>query len=276
MNLAARTRPASGPARPVKRTVLGTLAAGAAVTLAATLALPTAAQAATASAAGVPAPQHSLYVAGYKQAGCNPAHNGDPIYTEILGNVVVPAATDLNGPPGESNDEINMGGLSGGVTAGVFVGSDAGVAYYHAFWLWEGSGMSGTAPYVVSPGDVLELTVEYEGSSGWLIDIKDATTDQDYSTTIVGPPVPGDNCQVGAYEQSPYPQPAVTTATSAIKFYDVRLRYSEAAGYQMSNLVGTPPVGATLHRYDLYTTSGTEVAATGKPAYHANFTITDK
>lgn len=55
------------------RAALATVAAGAAVMLAAGLAFPTAAQAATASVAGVPTPPKSLIVAGYEQEDCQPS-----------------------------------------------------------------------------------------------------------------------------------------------------------------------------------------------------------
>jgi peptidase A4-like protein len=252
------------------RTTLMTCAAVAA--LAAGLVFPAAAQAATSGAATVPAPHKSLYVAGYAQAGCG----GGPLYVEITGNIVVPAATDLNGPPGESSDILKMGALGIGVTAGVFVGSDAGQAYYHAFWQAEGT-TGGTAPFPVSPGDVLEVTIDYEGSSGWLVQINDATTLQTYSQVFTGPAVPDSLCEAAAYEQSPYPHYDVTTQTSPIAFYDLRVRWSDGSGYRTSKLLGTPPAGARLYRYTLINTSETTVAVTSKPTGHNNnFTITDK
>jgi Peptidase A4 family len=257
----------------MRRTLI-TLGAGAAA-VAATFCLPAAAQAATVAAAAVPAPHNSLYVAGYKQSGCHaPSY---PLYVEISANIVVPAATDLNGPPGLSSDILNIGGLSSGVTAGVFVGSDAGQAYYHAFWNWEGTTTSGTAPFTVSAGDVLEVTIDLEGSE-WLVQINDATTRQDYSQTFVGPITPSTFCQAGAYEQSPYPQPAITTQTSPIAFYDAKVRWdnNKITGYQTTKLLGNLPSGATLHRYTLVTTSGGTVAVTSKPTgNNNNFTITD-
>lgn len=252
------------------RTKLITLAAGA-TALTAGLILPATAQAATVSA-GVPAPLQSLYVAGYAQAGCD----GGPLYVEIQGNLVVPAATDLNGPPGESSDILKMGALGIGVTAGVFVGSDAGQAYYHAFWQSDGSTTGGTAPFPVSPGDVLEVTIDYQGSSGWLVEINDATTLQTYSQVFTGPAVPDSLCEVGAYEQSPYPHYDVTTHTTPIGFYDLRVRWDGANGYRTSKLLGTPPAGARLYRYNLINTSGATVAVTSKPTgSNNNFTITD-
>jgi hypothetical protein len=255
------------------RTTLMTRAAVAAAALTAGLVFPAAAQAATSGAATVPAPMKSLYVAGYRQLGCN----GGPLYVEITGNIVVPAATNLNGPPGESSDILNIGSIGSGVTAGVFVGSDAGQAYYHAFWSVVGTTTGGTAPFPVSAGDVLEVTIAYLGSSGWQVVIDDASTQQNYSQTFAGPPVPASFCQAGAYEQSPYPHYDVTTQTSPIAFYDLRVRWSGPTGYRTTKLLGTLPGHAKLHRYNLINTSQATVAVAGKPTgSNNNFTITDK
>jgi hypothetical protein len=255
------------------RARLITLAAGAAA-LATGLALPAAtAQAATAPARSVPQPHHSLYVAGYQQTGCH--HQGYPVYVEISGTIKVPAATDINGTPGISYDIYNFGGKNKGVNGGVAVDNSGGQAFYTAFGQWNG-GAPMTA-FAVQPGDKLQVTIEDEGSSGYLIEINDESTGQEAAATK--PDASANRCQVAAYEKSPYPAYDHTTKTSAIAFRFTRVWWGEKGQGKasVSKLLGKLPAHAKLNRFSLVSTKGSTVAVTSKPADHNNnFTITDK
>jgi hypothetical protein len=201
-----------------------TLAAGAAA-LATGLSLPAAnAQAATAPARSVPQPHHSLYVAGYQQTGCH--HQGYPVYVEISGTIKVPAATDINGTPGISYDIYNFGGKNNGVNGGVAVDNSGGQAFYTAFGQWN-DGAPITA-FAVQPGDKLQVTIEDEGSSGYLVEISDESTGQEAAATE--PDARANRCQVAAYEKSAYPAYDHTTKTSAIAFRFTRVVGGEGPG----------------------------------------------
>lgn len=257
------------------RTTLITLAAGAAA-LAAGLALPTAAQAATGSPAKVPAAQKSPIVAGYEQAGCH--NSGYPVYIEISGTITVPAATDIDGTPGISSDYYSIGGpanvgTSGPAAGGVSVDNSNGQAYYTAYGEWNGDPVTA---FSVSPGDKLNVTVEDEGSSGWLVELFDETTGLEWSQVN---PSSASECLAGAFEGNAYPSYDYLTQTTPVTFIATRLWWGEQGQgvASVSKLLGTPPAHATLFRYKLINTSGTTVAATSKPAdSHNNFTVTDK
>jgi hypothetical protein len=254
------------------RTIIAALAAGAATTLAATLALPTAAQAATIRASAVPAPQKSLSVAGYQQVGCN--HSGYPVYIEMSGTIKVPTATDPTGTPGISYDIYSLGGLSGGVNGGVAVDNSGGQAFYTAFGEWNGLPVTA---FSVQPGDKLEVTIEDEGSSGYLVEIFDDNSGQEW--TQVNADSSASECQVAAYEESPYPSYDFTTKTTPIAFDFTRVWWGEKGQgvAKVSKLLGKLPAYAKLHRFTLVNTSGATVAVTSKPTDSANnFTITDK
>jgi hypothetical protein len=183
------------------------LAAGAAVTLAATLALPTAAQAAVTGAPAVPPPQKSLYVAGYEQAGCS--HGGYPVYIEVSGTVKVPTATDPAGTPGISYDVYSYGGRGNGVSGGVAVDNSGDQAFYTAFGEWDGLPVTA---FSVQPGDKLQVTIESEGSSGYLVEIFDENSGQEW--VQVNADSSATECQAAAYEESPYPSYDFTTKTT--------------------------------------------------------------
>lgn len=254
------------------RARLMTLAAGAAA-LATGLALPaTIAQAAAAPARGVPKPQQSRYVAGYQQTGCH--HQGYPVYVEISGTITVPAATDINGTPGISYDIYSFGGKNIGVNGGVAVDNSGGQAFYTAFGQWNGAP---TTAFSVQPGDKLQVTIEDEGSSGYLVEITDDSTNQEWAAT--NPDPSANRCQVAAYEKSSYPAYDHTTKTSAIAFRFTRVWWGEQGQGQasVSKLLGSLPAHARLNRFSLVNTHGSTVAVTSKPTdQDNNFTITDK
>jgi hypothetical protein len=255
------------------RARLITVAAGAAA-LATGLALPAGtAQAATAPARSVPQPHHSLRVAGYQQTGCH--HQGYPVYVEISGTIKVPAATDINGTPGISYDIYSFGGKNNGVNGGVAVDNSGGQAFYTAFGQWN-DGAPITA-FAVQPGDKLQVTIEDEGSSGYLVEISDESTGQEAAAT--NPDASANRCQVAAYEKSAYPAYDHTTKTSAIAFRFTRVWWGEKGQGKasVSKLLGKLPAHARLNRFTLVSTKGSKVAVTSKPADHNNnFTITDK
>lgn len=255
------------------RTLSTLMAGAAAATLAVGVALPAAAaQAAVVSAAKVPAPYQSLYVAGYQQAGCN--NNGYPVYVEIQGTITVPAATDPGGTPGISYDIYSFGGVNSGVNAGVAVDNSDDQAFYFPYGQWNG--MPVTAPFSVQPGDKLEVTIENEGTSGYLVELFDASNGQEWSQ--VNPDPNADQCQAAAYEVSPYPSYNYTTQTTPVAFDNTRVWWGEQGQgtASVSKLLGTPPAYAKLYRFNLVNTSGANVAVTSKPTdSDNNFTVTD-
>jgi len=254
------------------RARLTALAAGAAA-LAASVAWPaTTAQAVTAPTRSVVKPHNSLYVAGYQQTGCH--HQGYPVYVELSGTITVPAATDINGTPGISYDIYNFGGKNVGVDGGVAVDNSGGEAFYTAFGQWNGTP---TTAFSVEPGDKLQVTIEDEGSSGYLIEINDESTGQEAAAT--NPDASANRCQVAAYEKSPYPAYDHTTKTSAIAFRFTRVWWGEKGQGKasVSKLLGKLPAHANLNRFSLVNTNGSTVAVASKPTDHNNnFTITDK
>jgi Peptidase A4 family len=254
------------------RARLITLAAGAAA-LATGLAVPaTTAQAAAAMTRSAPKPHHSLRVAGYQQTGCH--HHGYPVYVEISGTIKVPAATDINGTPGISYDIYSFGGVHSGVNAGVAVDNSGGQAFYTAFGQWNGAPVTA---FAVQPGDKLQVTIEDEGSSGYLVEILNESNSQEWAQT--NPDSSASRCQVAAYEESPYPAYNHTTRTSPIAFRFTRVWWGEQGQgtASVSKLLGKLPAHAKLSRYTLFSTKGSKVAVTSSPADHSNnFTITDK
>jgi hypothetical protein len=303
MKTVRRTRPAAGSTRPVKpgarpgqpprndastarpaastrstkgsvtRATLATLAAGAAAVLAAGLALPAAAQAAT---AGVPAPQKSSFVAGYEQNGCR--HNGYPVYIEISGTITVPTATDINGTPGISSDYYSIGGpatvgTTGPVSGGVSLDNSGGQAFYSAYGEWNGKPVTA---FSVQPGDKLEVTIEDEGSSGWLVELFDSRTGQEWAQTN---PANASRCTAGAFEGNAYPSYDFLTQTTPVTFGFTRVWWGEQGQgvASVSKLLGKLPANAKLFRFNLINTSGATNAATSKPAdSDNNFTVTYK
>jgi hypothetical protein len=250
-----------------------TLTAGAAALALAGLALPAAAQAAVVAAAKVPAPQNSSFVAGYDQMGC--LKNGYPVYIEISGTIVVPTATDIDGTPGISADVYDLGGIGSGVTGGVSLDNSGGQAFYVAYAQW-GDGAPATA-FSVQPGDKLEVTIEDEGSSGWLVEIFDGASGQEWSQ--VNPDTSASRCVAGAYEQSDYPVYDHLTQTTPVAFDFTRVWWGEQGQgvATVSKLLGTPPAHAKLQRFTLVNSGGNAMAVTSKPTdSNNNFTITDK
>lgn len=262
-----------GTKRSVMRATMATLAAGSAAVLAAGLIFPAAAQAAT---AGVPAPQKSLTVAGYEQAGCQ--HNGYPVYIEISGTITVPTATDINGTPGISSDYYSIGGpatagTTGPVSGGVSLDNSGGQAFYNAYGEWNGKPVTA---FSVQPGDKLEVTIEDEGSSGWLVELFDSRTGQEWSQTN---PSNASRCTAGAFEGNAYPSYDYLTQTTPVAFDFTRVWWGEQGQgvASVSKLLGKLPAYAKLFRYNLVNSSGSTTAATSKPAdSDNNFTVTDK
>jgi hypothetical protein len=254
------------------RARLITLAAGAAA-LATGLALPAiTAQAAVAAARSAPKAHHSLHVAGYQQTGCH--HRGYPVYVEISGTIKVPAATDVNGTPGISYDVYSFGGAHNGVNGGVAVDNSSGQAFYTAFGQWKGAPVTA---FAVQPGDKLEVTIEDEGSSGYLVEIFDESSGEEWAET--NPDSSASRCQVAAYEESPYPSYDFTTKTSSIAFRFSRVWWGERGQgvASVSKLLGKLPKYAKLYRYNLVSVHGSQVAVPSAPSDHDNnFTITDK
>ncbi len=254
----------------MRRTLI-TLAAGAAV-LAAGLILPASARAAIVTAADAPAPQNSYFLAGYEQLGCQ--NHAYPVYSEIAGTITVPAATYINGTPGISADIYNIGGTTTGVSAGVAVDNSGGHAFYFPYGQWGTSGGQVTAPFSAQPGDELEVTIENEGSSGWMVEIFDEHSGQEW--TRFSPDASDYPCQAGAYEESASPAYDFLTQTSPVAFDFTRVWWEEHNQAGVSKLLGAPPSGATLFRYNLINNSNTVVAATSKPTDNDNnFTVTD-
>jgi hypothetical protein len=249
------------------RTILAAVAASAVM-----LALPTAAQAANVRAPAVPAPVKSLNVAGYEQAGC--LHSGYPVYIEMSGTIKVPTATDPTGTPGISYDVYNFGGLTSGVSGGVAVDNSGGQAFYTAFGEWNGLPVTALS---VQPGDKLEVTIEDEGTSGYLVEIFDEHSGQEWAQ--VNTDSSANECQAGAYEESPYPSYDFTTKTTPITFDFTRVWWGEKGQgvATVSKLLGKLPRYAELNRFTLVNTSDATVAVTSKPTDNGNnFTITDK
>jgi hypothetical protein len=241
---------------------------GVAATLAATLVLPAAAQAAPARAAAPAVPTYiSPYYAGYEQDGCLPG----TIYREIQGTIIVPAATDVNGTPGISSDIYSLGGVNSGVNAGVAVDNSNHQAFYFAFGYWDGQPVTAFDPH---PGDRLEVTIENEGSAGYMVELFDENTGQEWAQTA---PDPNANlCQAAAYELSPYPAYPYTTRTTPISFDFSRVWWQEQGHFGVTKLLGLPPANASLFRYNLIDSSGATVAVTSRPSYgDNNFTIFD-
>jgi hypothetical protein len=248
------------------------LAAGAALALAASVALPAGALAAPVAASKVPAALSSVIVAGYQQEGCR--HNGYPVYVEIAGTITVPAATDINGTPGISSDVYSFGGLGVGVSAGVAVDNSNGQAFYTAFGTWDR--VPATA-FSVEPGDELHVTIEDEGSAGYLVEIFDENSGQEW--VQVNPDPAANQCEAAAYEESDYPTYDYTTMTSPITFLYSRVWWGEQGQEvaSVSKLVGKLPAYAKMFRFTLVNTSGATVAVTSRPEdRNNNFTITDK
>ncbi len=252
------------------RARLMTLAAGAAAVATCLAVQAPLARAAVAPARSVPQAHHSLYVAGYRQTGCH--HHGYPVYVEISGTIKVPAATDINGTPGISYDIYSFGGMNSGVNGGVAVDNSGGQAFYTAFGQWNGAPVTA---FQVQPGDKLAVTIEDEGSAGYLVEISDEQSGQEWAET--SPDSAASRCQVGAYEKSPYPAYDHTTKTSSIAFRFSRVWWGEQGQGKasVSKLLGKLPAHASLARRTLVTTSGHRVAVTSKPTDHNNnFTIT--
>jgi hypothetical protein len=248
------------------------LAAGAAALATGLVSPATTAHAAAAATASAPKAHHSLHVAGYQQTGCH--SHGYPVYVEISGTIKVPAATDINGTPGISYDIYSFGGAHNGVNGGVAVDNAGGQAFYTAFGQWKGAPVNA---FAVQPGDKLEVTIEDEGSAGYLVEIFDEATNQEWAET--NPDSSATRCQVAAYEESPYPSYDYTTKTSAIAFRFSRVWWGERGQgvASVSKLLGKLPAHAKLFRYNLVSTKGSKVAVTSSPADHGNnFTITDK
>lgn len=248
------------------------LAAAAAV-LAIGMALPGGlADVATGQSQSVPKPQKSLSVAGYRQTGCH--QQGFPVYVELTGTIKVPAATDVNGTPGISYDIYSFGGLGTGVAGGVAVDNSGGQAFYTAFGEWHGKPVTA---FQVQPGDKLQVTIQDKGPNGYLVEIFDAATKQEFAQT--NPDSSATRCKVAAYEESPYPAYDHTTKTSQIVFSVSRVSWGERgqAKASVTKLLGKPPAHATLTRYNLVNTHKSAVANTSAPASQDNnFTITDK
>jgi hypothetical protein len=250
----------------------GGLAAGTAA-LVLGVALPAGlAQAATGQRQSVPKPQKSLSVAGYQQTGCH--QKGFPVYVELTGTIKVPAATDVNGTPGISSDIYSFGGLTNGVAAGVAVDNSGGQAFYTAFGRWNGT--PATA-FQVQPGDKLQVTIQDKGTAGYLVEIFDGASGQEWTQT--NPDPSATRCQVAAFEESPYPAYDHTTKTSQIVFSAIRVSWGERGQgtASVTKLLGKLPAHATLSRYNLVNTHKAAVANTSSPAKQDNnFTITDK
>jgi Peptidase A4 family len=254
-----------------------TLGAGTAAALAAALIFPAAVQAAVASPAKVPAPQKSPFVAGYEQYGCQ--QNGYPVYVQIQGTITVPTATDINGTPGISSDYYSVGGIAAAgatvpVSAGVSVDNSDGQAFYVAYGEWNG--MPVTA-FSVQPGNQLQVTIEDEGASGWLVELFDVATGQEWTQT--NPGGNSDQCVVGAFEGNDYPSYDYLTQTTPVAFDHTRVWWGEQGQpvAKVSKLLGNRPAYAKFFRYTLVNSSGTVAAVTSKPTDHKNnFTITDK
>jgi Peptidase A4 family len=258
------------------RTTLTTLMAGTAAALAAGLALPTAAaQAATATAqaataaAKVPAPQKNTFYAGYQQLGCQ--HNAYPEYIEISGTIVVPTVKNPSGTPGISSDVYDLGG-SEGVLGGVSVNNANDQAYYTAFAQW-GDGAPVSAPFAVNPGDQLEVTIENEGSSGYMVEIEDGGQEW----TEWNPDTDASPCAVGAFVEPNQTYDHVTQTTPVAFDYTTLWWGEQGQGVaSVSKLLATPPKYAKLYRYTLVnSSSGQKMAVTSKPIDKYNFTVTD-
>jgi hypothetical protein len=255
----------------MRRTLI-TLTTGAAALALAGLALPAAAQAAVASAANAPASQKSSFVAGYDQVGC--LKNAYPQYVEISGTIVVPTATDIDGTPGISSDVYDLGGIDSGVIGGVAVDNSGDQAFYTAYAQW-GNGAPASA-FSVEPGNKLQVTIENEGSSGWLVEIFDEASGQEW--TEVNPDTNASPCVTGAFEE-PNPSYDHLTQTTPVKFDFTRVWWGEQGQgvATVSKLLGKPPAHADLHRFTLVNSSGTAMAVTSKPTDSSNnFTVTDK
>jgi hypothetical protein len=133
---------------------------------------------------------------------------------------------------------------------------------------------AGHRPFSAQPGDKLDVTIENEGSTGWLVEIFDEHSGQEW--TRFSPDADDQPCQAGAYEESASPVYDFLTQTTPVAFDFTRVWWAEQNLAGVSKLLGTPPPAATLFRYNLINNSNTVVAATSKPTDDDNnFTVTD-
>lgn len=252
------------------RRTLVTLTAGAAV-LAAGLILSAAAQAATVPAVRavvtVPAPQNSHLLAGYLQQGCQ--SGAYPVYNQIIGTITVPEADYVNGAPGISADVYNIGDPADGVSAGVAVDNSDGQAFYSPFAQW-GTSAEGTAPWPAKPGDKLTVVIQNDGASGWGVIIIDQQSGKNWGEVNPDSMQP---CEAGAFEETTY---HFLTQTTPVAFDHSIVYWTEPNQTGYGKLLGTPPAGAALLRYNFVNSSNTAVAVPSNPAdSNYDFTVTD-
>jgi Peptidase A4 family len=186
----------------------------------------------------------------------------------------------INGTPGISSDYYSVGGPAfvggnGAVSGGVSTDYSGGQAFHVAYGEWDGDPVTA---FSVQPGDKLDVTIEAEGSSDWMVEIFDEASGQEWSQTN---PSPGSSvqCMVGAFEGNDYPSYDFLTQTTPVAFDFSRVWWGEQGQpvASVSKLPGKRPAYAKLFRCNLTNSGGTVVAAASKPAdHHNNFTITDK
>lgn len=250
------------------RGTLITLGAGAAVALA--FIFPGAARAGALTAA-VPTAHNSGLLAGYIQEGCT--NGAYPRYNQIIGTITVPDATYLNGTPGISDDFYNIGDPEYGVSGGVSINNAGGEAFYYptAQWGTSTGPITASAPWQAQPGDKLTVVVQSDGSSGWTVLILDATNGKNWGEDNPDPTM--NRCWAGAYEETNY---RFLTQTTPVAFNHSIAYWQEPDSSGYGKLLGTPPAGATLVRYNLVNGDKTLTAVTSRPtASNYDFTVTD-
>lgn len=223
---------------------------------------------------------NSTLMAGYMQKA---GSSGFPRYFEIDDTITVPTATDV-AKAGISRDLATIGGATiggepSGVSGGVEVDTSSDETFYSAIGVW---GQQVVVLGQVSPGDVLQVTVKEAGETSggtptWLVEIFDNNTGQEFGQTN---PQAVNNTTAGALEVRQRLSNGTyipLTKTSPILFANGFVQWAEKGGSEQgSQLMGTVPAGAKLHKITLVAPNGKALATPSKASNGGrNFTVTD-
>jgi hypothetical protein len=223
---------------------------------------------------------NSTVLAGYMQKA---GSSGFPQYFEIDDTITVPTATDV-AKAGISRDLATIGGATiggepSGVSGGVEVDTSSDETFYSAIGVW---GQQVVVLGQVSPGDVLQVTVKEAGETSggtptWLVEIFDNNTGQEFGQTN---PQAFNNTTAGALEVRQRLSNGTyipLTKTSPILFANGFVQWAEKGGSEQgSQLMGTVPAGAKLHKITLVAPNGKALATPSKASNGGrNFTVTD-
>ena len=223
---------------------------------------------------------NSTLMAGYMQKA---ASSGFPQYFEVDDTITVPSATDV-AKAGISRDLATIGGATiggepSGVSGGVEVDTSSDETFYSAIGVW---GQQVVVLGQVSPGDVLQVTVKEAGETSggtptWLVEVFDNNTGEEFGQTN---PQVVDNTTAGALEVRQRLSNGTyipLTKTSPILFANGFVQWAEKGGSEQgSQLMGTVPAGAKLHKITLVAPNGKALATPSKASNGGrNFTVTD-